>query len=160
MKRILILITILPILVFSKDLTIVGFLNELSQQESKGSYYEIGGAGNKYFGKYQFSNIALREIDWGHITLAKFRANKSIFSPDSQEQAMKLLIKRYKYHLKNEINKYSKTYFKGKYVTTAGILAACHGCGYPEVKKYFKGTSSKPKTIEKYLKQFSEYYIS
>lgn len=160
MRKILLLITILPILVFGNSKSFQNFLDKIAKEESGFSYTEIGGAGNKYFGKYQFSNIALREIGWGHITVRKFRSNKSIFPPEKQETAMLMLIDKYEYYLSREINKYSEKYFKGKYVTKSGIIAACHGVGYPQVLLYFKGKSTKTKLVERYLKQFSGYSIS
>jgi len=159
MKKALIIL-LLTITAYSQDLSLLGFLNKLSLQESKGNYYVIGGAGGNYIGKYQFSNIVLREIGWGHITVSKFKADKSIFPPEKQEEAMLLLLERYRYYLSKEINKYTEKYFNGIYITEAGILAAVHGVGYPEVKAYFSGRSSKPTVIQKYLKQFSAYSIS
>ena len=156
--RCLLLILTLPVILLCQDLQ--GFLDKLSYQESRGSYTAIGGKGGKYIGKYQFSNNVLKQVGYGNVTVSKFAANKKVFPPSAQEEAMRLLLKKYETYLQNEINKYSETYFKGKYVTKAGLLAACHGVGYPEVIKYFKGTSSKPSTIEKYLRQFSEYSIS
>jgi len=149
---------ILPVILLSQDTQ--KFLDKLSYQESRGQYNVIGGKGGKYIGKYQFSHNILKQVGYGHVTVSKFRINKKIFPPSCQEKAMRLLLIQYETYLKREINKYSETYFKGKYVTKAGLLAACHGVGYPEVIKYFKGTSSKPSTIEKYLRQFSEYSIS
>lgn len=152
------LIILIPVLVFSQNQT--DFLEKLAQMESKGSYYVIGGSGNQYFGKYQFSNIVLREIGWGHITVSKFRCNKSIFPPSKQEEAMLLLLVVYERYLNKEIDKYSGKYFNGIYISKAGILAAVHATGFSQVRAYFKNSSTKTKLVEYYLKQFSEYSIT
>lgn len=148
----------LPALLFSQDLQ--KFLDKISYQESRGSYTVIGGAGGKYIGKYQFSNTVLSEIGFNYITVSKFRANRNIFPPTLQEEAMRLLLKKYEAYLQSEINKYAGTKFNGVLITKAGILAAVHGVGYPQVKLYFKGKSTKSSLVMKYLKQFSEFTIS
>jgi len=152
------MILMLPALLFSQDLQ--KFLDKISYQESRGSYTVIGGKNGKYIGKYQFSNTVLSEIGYSNITVAKFKANKNIFPPELQEEAMRLLLKKYEAYLQSEINKYSGTEFNGVLITKAGILAAVHGVGYPQVKLYFKGKSTKTSLVTKYLKQFSVYSIS
>ena len=156
MLRLLVLI-LFPVLSFGQLKDTTGFLNKIASIESKGNYNVVGGASGKYFGKYQFSNIALREIGWGHITVSKFKVNKSVFPPEKQEQAMILLLDRYRYYLSKEISRYSENYFNSIHVSTAGILAAVHAVGFSEVKAYFKNCSSKTKVVERYLRLFSEY---
>lgn len=153
-----ILILLLPIFLFANDMQ--AFLNKISYQESRGDYTVVGGTGNKYIGKYQLSNNVLKQIGLGHITVSKFMNNKNIFPPASQEEAMRKLLLLYESFVEYEINKYSQKYFNGIYITKAGILAAVHNVGWPEVKRYFKGKSSKTSLISKRLKQFSEYSIS
>ena len=121
----------------------------------------IGGYKNQYFGKYQFSNIAMREIGWHHVTVNKFKTNKSIFTPDMQEEAIRLLIKETRLYLLDEINRYDGKVFRGIKISEAGIVAASHGAGYLNVKKYFKynGEVRARKTIEQYLREFSRYTV-
>lgn len=140
------------------------FVAKLKWAESRNIWDTVNNYG--YMGYYQFGNAALREIGLSYITTKKFKANPSIFPPELQEIAIKLLLKKNMSILNEYISKYNNHKIDNIYITKAGILGAAHLAGPGNVKKFLdtKGRivfrdGNKTK-ITKYFRMFSEYKVN
>ncbi len=135
----------------------IAFKEAVGFKESQGKYNKINTLG--YMGKYQFGKETLRTI--GINDSLKFISN-----PKLQEEAFVTLIKRNKWELKNEIEKYSGKIISGVKITESGILAAAHLGGPGSVKKFLKSNGKKKcsdaygSSVKSYMKQFSGYETS
>lgn len=135
----------------------IAFKEAVGFKESQGKYNKINTLG--YMGKYQFGKQTLRTI--GINDSIKFISN-----PKLQEEAFVTLIKRNKWELKNEIEKYSGKTISGVKITESGILAAAHLGGPGSVKKFLKSNGKNKcsdaygSSVKSYLKQFSGYETS
>ncbi len=135
----------------------IAFKEAVGFKESQGKYNKINTLG--YMGKYQFGKETLKTI--GINDSLNFISN-----PKLQEEAFVTLIKRNKWELKNEIEKYSGKIISGVKITESGILAAAHLGGPGSVKKFLKSNGKKKcsdaygSSIKSYMKQFSGYETS
>ncbi len=132
----------------------IAFKEAVAFKESQGKYNKINTLG--YMGKYQFGKETLRTI--GINDSLRFISN-----PKLQEEAFVTLIKRNKWELKNEIEKYSGKVISGVKITESGILAAAHLGGAGSVKKFLKSNGKKKSSdaygtsVKSYMKQFAGY---
>ena len=132
----------------------IGFKEALAFKESQGHYNKINSLG--YLGKYQFGQQTLKTV--GVKDSLGFMNN-----PKLQEKAFIALLKRNKWELKDEIQKYSGKIIDGVRITESGILAAAHLGGVGSVKLFLK-TNGKRKckddygtSIKKYMEDFGGY---
>ncbi len=135
----------------------IAFKQAMAIRESQGKYDIVNDFG--YAGKYQFGKAALRAV--GITDREEFLNN-----PILQEEAFKALLAINKYHLQNEIEKYSGKVINGVEVTESGILAAAHLLGSSSVKRYLRSngqvsiTDGFGTTIRSYMKKFGHYDTS
>lgn len=136
------------------------FLVHLSTRESQGNWKIINPFG--YMGLYQMGNAALKDIDMGYITTSKFRSNPDIFPIYLQNIAVKKLIDRNIYLLRNYM-KYIGCTINNTYITKSGLLAAAHLGGAGSVKRFIDSEGKEDFSdafgtkISSYLKEFSDY---
>lgn len=134
----------------------LAFCDNLGFQESSNNYKAINKLG--YVGKYQFGTSTLR---WVGIR----NKRKFLRSPVLQEEALKALIAKNKYLLRDYVNKQG-CQINGVLLTESGLIAAAHLGGAGNVKKFlesngkivFKDANNVP--ITKYMKQFANYDLS
>lgn len=146
-----------------KEQQLTQFLFHLSLRESANNWKIINRYG--YMGYYQFGNDALKTIGFGHITTKKFKKNPSIFPPDLQHAAVRLLLTYNSKKLK-KYYKYIGCTINDVYITESGLLAAAHLGGAGSVidflesegdANFFDGNGTK---ISEYLNEFSNYKIN
>lgn len=113
------------------------YLEVLSFRESSNVWDTVGGAGGSYIGLYQMGSLALKTIELGHITVAKFKRNPKIFTPEKQKEACIALAEKNKHYLCNYMSYVGKT-INGVKITKAGMLAGAHLCGYKKVKEFLE----------------------
>ncbi|MBC7643167.1 MAG: peptidoglycan-binding protein LysM [Flavobacterium sp.] len=132
----------------------IAFKEAVGFKESQGHYNKINSLG--YLGKYQFGVQTLKTI--GITDSLKF-----INTPKLQEKAFVALIKRNKWELKDEIERYSGKIIGGVKITESGILASAHLGGTGSVKKFLKSNGRNKcsdaygSSVKSYMKQFSGY---
>ncbi|GEM54828.1 peptidoglycan-binding protein LysM [Flavobacterium branchiophilum NBRC 15030 = ATCC 35035] len=132
----------------------IGFKEAIGLKESQGQYHLINTLG--YMGKYQFGIHTLKTIGIHDSTLF-------MNSPKLQEKAFDALIKRNKWELRSEIQKYSGKIISGVKITESGILAAAHLGGAGSVKQFLKSNGSRKckdqygTSIKHYMKSFGGY---
>ncbi len=139
------------------DKSYYDFCKDLGFQESSNNYKAVNRLG--YLGKYQFGSSTLR---WVGVK------NKTEFlnNPLLQERALKALISKNKYLLRNYIKVYNGKFIGGVRISESSLIAAAHLGGAGNVKKFldsngriiFKDANNT--AITKYMKKFSNYDLS
>ncbi len=109
--------------------TFIGFQESIGSRESRCVYDKVNSFG--YLGKYQFGVRTLSYL--GIKDTSAFLRNR-----DLQEKAFKANLALNKWHLKDEIEKYSGSTIKGVQITESGILAAAHLGGVGSIKRFLK----------------------
>jgi len=123
-----------------------------------------------YVGKYQFGNIAFRDIK-SKVRVADFAEDPSIWGEHQQDEDILKLMKNNKHYLRKKINfkgyqHYLGETINGVEITESGIMAAAHLIGNRGVKKFLKsGGENDPvdgngTSCSKYMKIFSNYKLS
>lgn len=138
------------------------FLNKLAFKESNNDWTVFKDAGD-YIGKYQFSQIALQDIN-KNIDPQKFKQNPNIFPEEEQDKAVVDWLQKNEQYLKDEIKKYHGKVVNGIPITKSGILAGAHLLGANNVKDFFKN-GEVPKDgngtpITEYMKELSGYNLN
>jgi hypothetical protein len=132
----------------------IGFKEAVGKKESQGKYHKINSLG--YLGKYQFGKDALKSIG---ITDRKL----FLKSPEIQEKAFVVLLKRHKWALRKTIKKFDGQVINGILITESGILAAAHLGGAGSVRKFlysggkYKCRDKYGSSVQHYLRVFSGY---
>lgn len=123
-----------------------------------------------YVGKYQFGNMALRDIK-SDVRVSDFAKDPSIWTEEQQDRDILKLMKNNKHYLRKKIGfkgyqHYLGKTIKGVKITESGIMAASHLIGNSGVKKFLK-TNGKTDPIDgnktscsKYMKIFAGYELS
>lgn len=143
---------------------IESFLNEIAKKESSDDPKKINKLG--YMGKYQFGEIALKDVGLDKkINLNKFKKNPNIWPEHEQDEAMKKLLTNNKQYLGEYLSKNEGKVIAGIKLTKSGMLAGAHLLGASNVKKFI---DSKGRDIPKdgfgtpitaYLKKFGGYHL-
>ena len=146
-----------------KDMSFEHFLYELAQRESGGNckiYNKYG-----YMGKYQMSELTLKDIGIDWITFEEFKSNYDIFPEVLQEYAIRRYIIKNKMYTKKIIKDYVGDTINGILITESGIIAAAHLVGCGNVIKWFESlgsidiTDGNGVSITSYLESFKGYII-
>jgi hypothetical protein len=134
------------------------FLDKIGFMES-GNNYKIKNQFG-YLGRYQFGRAALSAIGMGGISEEDF-----LNTPELQEIAMLLLLKKQKDFFARYIGKYQGKTVGGIYITESGILAASNMAPQGVIdfldsggKNIFKDGNGTP--ITKYFKELSGYKLN
>jgi hypothetical protein len=109
--------------------SLIGFKEALAFKESRGRYQVVNSLG--YLGKYQFGISTLKLL--GIHDTANF-----LLCPELQEKAFMANLKRNKWVLRRDIERFVGQKIKGTIVTESGILAAAHLAGPGSVKRYLR----------------------
>lgn len=141
------------------------FLWELAQRESGNNWTAYNKWG--YMGKYQFGNIALRDLGYdGCFTFEEFKKNPEVFPEWLQDELIVKYIKKNKWYLRRYIEKYIGDTIAGIRITESGIIAAAHLVGSGNTGKWFSNNGNvdikdgNGVSIKHYLKLFSGYQIN
>lgn len=152
------------------------FLEELAFKESTNNWksirYKVKKDGTKipvYCGKYQFGNVAFRDIK-SKIRVKDFAENPYVWTEEQQDKDLLKLLRNNAYYLRN--TKYFKGYhyylgktINGAIITKSGVLAASHLVGNKNVKKFFKTNGEEDPAdangvkCSDYMKHFADYEI-
>jgi hypothetical protein len=116
--------------------TLDEFRSKLGQIES-GNDYQSCRDGSQYWGKYQFGSSARAIIGFEKITKEEF-----LNTPELQEAALLLLLKKNKEDLLDYIKKYNGKIIRGYHLTESGLLAMAHNVGSNEVKHFLNSECS------------------
>lgn len=134
-----------------------GFREALAFKESRGDYSVINKFG--YMGKYQFGASTLRMV-------GIYDASSFINNPKLQEEVFMANLKRNKWILRKDIQRFAGKTIGGVKITESGILAAAHLGGAGNVKKYLRSygtynfSDAFGTSIRYYMKRFGGYDIS
>lgn len=134
-----------------------GFREALAFKESRGDYSVINKFG--YMGKYQFGASTLRMV--GIYDVQSF-----INNPELQEEVFMANLRRNKWILRKDIQRFVGKTIGGIKITESGILAAAHLGGAGNVKKYLRSygtynfTDAYGTSLRYYMKRFGGYDIS
>ena len=109
--------------------SLIGFKEALAFKESRGRYQVVNSLG--YLGKYQFGASTLKLL--GIHDLSNF-----LLSPELQEKAFMANLKRNKWVLRRDIDRFVGQNINGTLVSESGILAAAHLAGPGSVKSYLR----------------------
>jgi hypothetical protein len=109
--------------------TFIGFQESIGSRESRCVYNKVNSFG--YLGKYQFGVSTLKFL--GIYDTSAFLRNR-----DLQEKAFMANLSLNKWHLQDEIQKYSGTIIRGVEITESGILAAAHLGGVSSIKRFLR----------------------
>ena len=109
--------------------SLIGFKEALAFKESRGRYQVVNSLG--YLGKYQFGASTLKLL--GIHDLSNF-----LLSPELQEKAFMANLKRNKWVLRRDIDRFVGKKINGTLVSESGILAAAHLAGPGSVKRYLR----------------------
>ena len=123
-----------------------------------------------YVGKYQFGNMALRDIK-SHVRVADFAKDPSIWTEDQQDKDIIKLMKNNKHYLRKKINFKGYQHYLGKTIngveiTESGVMAASHLIGNRGVKKFLRSNGEDDPidgngtSCSKYMKIFADYQLS
>lgn len=151
------------------------FLDTLAFKESSDTWDAVRYVTKKdkkipvYVGKYQFGNIAFRDIK-SKVRVKDFAKNPNIWSEAQQDKDILELLKNNHYYLRH--TKWFKGYkhylgqtINGVKITKSGVLAASHLVGNKNVKKFLKTNGEKDYAdgngtkCSDYMKTFSDYEI-
>ncbi len=109
--------------------SLIGFKEALAFKESRGRYQVVNSLG--YLGKYQFGASTLKLL--GIHDLSNF-----LLCPELQEKAFIANLKRNKWVLRRDIDRFVGQNINGTLVSESGILAAAHLAGPGSVKRYLR----------------------
>jgi len=160
----------------SKDLK--EFLHKLAFKESTNTWDTVRYVKRKrdnktipaYVGKYQFGNIAFRDID-SDVRVDDFAKNPSIWTEAQQDKDIMKLLDNNRHYLRKKIGFKGYHHYLGKTIngikiTESGVLAASHLVGYKNVKKFLRSDGEKDYAdgngtkCSYYMKEFSGYNIN
>jgi hypothetical protein len=135
------------------------FLEDLAYLESRGSY-DPQPRNPNYYGKYQIGRQALMDIGLNIAT------EDFVSTPEIQEFAITLLLKKNKKYLQAYIGKFEGKMIAGIYITQSGLLAGAQLGGAGSVMNFldsggtndFKDGNGTP--ISKYIRKFSGYKLN
>jgi hypothetical protein len=105
------------------------FLTDIAKLES-GDRYDIESKLG-YLGRYQIGRLALNDIGMGGITSEDFKT-----TPEVQELAMRMLLRKNKKYLQAYIGKYSSKKVCGIRIDESALLAAAHLTGVGSVMQF------------------------
>lgn len=134
------------------------FLREVARMESGGKYNIVNQYG--YMGKYQFGRAALTAVGLGGVSQEDF-----LETPELQEVAMQLLLKKNKKNLASLIGKHQHRTIKGIFITESGILAGAHLVGGGGVTAFLESNGAidpvdgNHTPVSKYLHNLSRYNL-
>lgn len=134
-----------------------GFKEALAFKESRGDYSVINKFG--YMGKYQFGASTLRMV-------GIYDPSLFINDPELQEEVFMANLRRNKWILRKDIQRFVGKTIGGIKITESGILAAAHLGGAGNVKKYLRsyGTynfaDAYGTSLRYYMKRFGGYDVS
>ena len=137
--------------------TYTGFKEAVAFKESRGDYFKVNKFG--YLGKYQFGAETLKMI-------GVYNPDTFLYNPELQEKAFNANVKRNKWILRKDIERFVGKTIGGILVTESGILAAAHLAGAGSVKKYLRSYGAENvsdafgTSISYYMKRFSGYDTS
>lgn len=137
--------------------TYTGFKEALAFKESRGDYFKVNKFG--YLGKYQFGAETLKLI-------GIYNPDAFLNNPELQEKAFNANVKRNKWILRKDIERFVGKTIGGVKVTESGILAAAHLAGPGSVKKFLRSYGNENfsdafgTSISYYMKRFSDYDTS
>jgi len=151
------------------------FLNKLAYKESTNTWDTIRYVKKNdkkipvYVGKYQFGNIAFRDIK-SNVRVKDFVKNPNIWPEEQQDIDIYKLFKNNLYYLRKTAFFKGYEYYLGKQIkgieiTKSGVLAAAHLVGYKSLKKFLKsngetdpedGNGTK---CSQYMNEFRNYKI-
>lgn len=141
------------------------FLWALAQRESGNNWTIYNKWG--YMGKYQFGEIALKELGYdGCFTFEEFKKNPSVFPEWLQDELIVEYIKTNKRYLRRYIREYSGDTIEGVHITESGIIAAAHLVGSGSTGKWFRNNGKvdikdgNGVSIKHYLELFKGYQIN
>lgn len=135
----------------------VGFKEALGFKESSGDYFITNTYG--YLGKYQFGITTLN-------LMGVYNASQFLHDPELQERAFYTNMKRNKWILRKDIDRFQGKRIKGVQITESGILAAAHLAGAGNVKRFLRSYGNHDKrdaygtSISAYLHKFGGYDLS
>lgn len=105
------------------------FLDDIAQLESGGRYDVVSSLG--YLGKYQVGRLALCDIGMEGISNDDF-----INTPELQEIAMRMLLRKNKKYLQSYIGKYNSKRIAGIRIDESALLGGAHLTGVGSVMKF------------------------
>lgn len=147
-----------------------GFLKKLAFKESTNDwmairYYKKGDIKHPaYVGKYQFGNIAFKDINSG-IRVNDFHENPHIWTEEQQDKDIIKLLKNNKHYLR-KYYKYIGKEINGIKITESGLLASSHLVGNKIVKKFLNTggetdlADANGVKCSDYMEQFGGYYLN
>jgi hypothetical protein len=152
------------------------FLNKLAFKESSDTWDTVRYVKrNKkrtpvYVGKYQFGNIAFRDIK-SKVRVHDFAKDPSIWTEEQQDRDILKLLKNNKHYLRKKSTFKGYQHYLGKTIngveiTESGVMAAAHLIGHSGVKKFLRSNGKKDPadgngtTCSKYMNIFSHYQLS
>lgn len=148
-----------------KEKSLEHFLYSLAQRESGNDWTVYNKYG--YVGKYQFGDVALRDLGYGDcFSFEEFKKDPSVFPEWLQDNVIIDYIKRNKSILSKYIKKYKGNIINDILITESGIIAAAHLVGSGNTIKWFENngeidiTDSNGVSITHYLELFKGYKIS
>ena len=109
--------------------SLIGFKEALAFKESRGRYQVVNSLG--YLGKYQFGTSTLKLL--GIHDLSNF-----LLCAELQEMVFMANLKRNKWVLRRDIDRFVGQNINGTLVSESGILAAAHLAGPGSVKRYLR----------------------
>lgn len=111
------------------------FLTDMAELESGDRYDVISGLG--YMGRYQIGRLALTDIGMGGIP-----ANEFLETPQLQEIAMRMLLRKNKKYLQSYIGRYSSKRVGGLRIDESALLAAAHLTGVGSVIQFLESNGT------------------
>lgn len=137
--------------------SLIGFKEALAFKESRGRYQVVNSLG--YLGKYQFGASTLKLL--GIYDLSNF-----LLCPELQEKTFMANLKRNKWVLRRDIERFVGQNINGTLVSESGILAAAHLAGPGSVKLYLRSQGAIGfkdafgTDISSYIKKFAAFDMS
>lgn len=145
---------------FSEDF--IEFLDNIAKRESSGDPEAVNTLG--YIGKYQFGEIAMKDIKLD-VDVDEFKKDPKIWPEHKQDSAMVALLLRNKKYLGKYYTKYDGKVVGGIKITKSGMLAGSHLLGASNVKKYLRTNGKHNPSdgfgtkLTEYLKKFGGYEL-
>ena len=139
------------------------FLDDLAYRESKNDWTSVNKYG--YIGKYQFGEIAFKDVNHNVIDAKEFQKNPKIFPEHKQDELMIKLLKNNKHYLRDYMSYVGKE-VKGIKITLSGLLAGSHLVGNTAVKKFLDSEGkidiqdAMGTKCSEYIKNFSGYKLN
>lgn len=134
------------------------FIHAIGEFESDGMYEAVNRFG--YLGKYQFSPKTIKHLGYG--------VSDEDFLKDTllQNEVMEAYVYENYYVLRDYIDRYDNTRYKGMEITTASILAGAHFAGAYGMKRFLDTVEDSLGTIDSngtslrnYMAMFSDFDI-